>query len=297
MKRCGDMRLYERDKSTYGYGMKLFTTSLVLSFFLPISLVFAQANGDGTLSVETDISSTQSIELDTDSASAQAQENAKIRASASSSLQAQIAQDSNPTQRDTQGVGNATSSEMQANDLKPQPREKQPGDDEFLTGNVISAAAKDVRGWNPTEKQQFLANVKTFAQVQSGQDLEQFAQGVFLKDENITDVHYSNSELSIEYKGKAKLFAFIPFKYTHRVVVDTNAPASNRVKVHFPWYGFLLKSGIDPEFIKTAIAVDLSGDLASSDLGLRTSAYASALETVAKVLKKRHEIAVNIIAQ
>ncbi len=294
MKERGDMCLYERSNSTYRYRMKLYSISLILSLFLPFSLVFAQDSSESALPIEADVSLTITADLDTNDSRNGALENAKIRNSANnapkSSPQTEAAS-SSPS------IENASTSEMQREDSKPQPREKQPGDDEFLTGNVISAAAKGVRGWDSAEKQQFLANVKTFAQVQSGQDLEQFAQGVLLKDENISDVQYTNKELSVEYKGKAKLFAFIPLAYTHRVVIDTDAPASNRVKVHFPWYGFLLKSGIDTEYIKTAIAVDLSGDLASSDLGLRTSAYASALETVVKVLKKRHEIAANIITQ
>lgn len=213
-----------------------------------------------------------------------AQSNSAVEATSSSDLESAL-----PLE--------ATTTDMLTTEVLPVLREKQPGDNEFLEGNVIAASTKGIRNWSAQEKQEFLTKVKTFGQVQSGEDLENFAYGIFLKDERITEVQYSYKEMMIEYKGKAKLFGFIPFDYTHTVTIATESPASNRVKVHFPWYGFLLKSGIDPEFIKTAIAVDLSGDIGSSDIGKRTSAYASALETIAKVLKKRHDIAANIIAQ
>lgn len=166
---------------------------------------------------------------------------------------------------------------------------------DFRLSEAVSISAVTVRGWDATKKQEFLATGKTHAQVQSDQDLERFAEGVLLKDEAIENIDYDDTHITVFYKGKAKLFGFIAFPYTHHVTIDTDAQASDRVIIQLPWYRFLLKTGIDAESMETAIAVDLRGELSSNDVSARISAYANALSTVATVLKKKHEIAKNTI--
>lgn len=165
---------------------------------------------------------------------------------------------------------------------------------DFLTRG---AAVQDVevRGWDPEKKQEFLATVQAYAQVKSGQDLENFAKGVLLKDENVSEVTYDDTEIAVEYKGRGKLLGFIPLGYTHRVTVDTDASASERVKVHFPWYRFLLKTGLDAKEIETEIAANLSADLTAGDTGAKISAYAKAFVSISNVLKTKHDTVKNSI--
>ncbi len=155
----------------------------------------------------------------------------------------------------------------------------------------VSVAAGDVDGLTEEEKEAFLLSVKTHAQVRSEQDLANFAKGVLLKDDAVEEVAYTDEEITVEYKGKGKLLGFLPVGFSHRVSVDTDAPAAEKVKVHFPWYSFLLKTGLSAEEIETEIAANLSADLTAGAMGTRVSAYAKAFTTIANVLKAHHAAA------
>src|SRR3989344_2171914 len=67
-------------------------------------------------------------------------------------------------------------------------------------GNDVSVQAVEIRGWDATQKQEFLATVKVHAQVQSGQDLENFATGVLLRDENVDEVEGSEERVEVSYR-------------------------------------------------------------------------------------------------
>jgi len=152
----------------------------------------------------------------------------------------------------------------------------------------ISVAASDIDGLTAEEKAAFLAKVKAHAQVKSEQDLENFAKGILLRDEKVKDIAYSDDEISVDYRGKGKLLGVLPVSYTHRVTVDTDAPAMERVKVHFPWYSFLMKKGLSGADLDTAVAANLSADLTAESMGTRVSAYAKAFVSIADALKAQH---------
>lgn len=106
-------------------------------------------------------------------------------------------------------------------------------------GNVISVNAVEVRGWDAEQKQEFLATVKTHAQVQSEQDLENFAKGVVAVDENVETVATSDSEVRVSYRVPAKFLGIFEASIPAQVLVRANAEAEERVQVRFPWYKFL----------------------------------------------------------
>ncbi len=116
-------------------------------------------------------------------------------------------------------------------------------------GENISVSAVEVRGWDPEQKQEFLQEVKTFAELQSGQDLENFAKGVLLEDENIEDIEFRTNGLEVAYKATGKLLGFIPHTFTERVVAEGEDGQDIEVKVKLPWYSFLLSPDVDPNEI------------------------------------------------
>jgi hypothetical protein len=200
-----------------------------------------------------------------------------------------------------QGSANATTASQRPEHVPPQKptqaNEKSTtapnGTEESMRGG-ISVAARDVDGLTEEEKTAFLARVKAHAQVKSEQDLENFAKGVLLRDENVEDVEYSDEEITVAYKGKGKLLGFIPVGFTHRITVDTDAPAAEKVKVHFPWYSFLLKTGLNADEIETEIAANLSANLTAGEMGARISAYAKTFVDIANKLKAENEAAANL---
>ena len=73
-----------------------------------------------------------------------------------------------------------------------------------LQGNAVSVSAVEVRGWDPKQKQEFLATVKAHAQVRSEQDLENFATGILLKDENVEEISSDEDSVEVRYRVPAK---------------------------------------------------------------------------------------------
>ena len=179
-------------------------------------------------------------------------------------------------------------------------------DDDALEGehdNNVSVKAVEVRGWDPDKKQAFLGTVKAHAEVKSGQDLENFATGVLLKDENIESVSFNNGEIKVEYKAQGKLFGFIPHTYRETITVDAKAEASGRVKVRFPWYQSLLTPGLSADDITKSLGDNLVNfnPLATGAAAVSANAeadahtLAGALEAISSVLKTKHDTVKNSI--
>lgn len=158
--------------------------------------------------------------------------------------------------------------------------------------NIVSVSAVEVRGWDPEKKEAFLGTVQTHAQVRSEQDLENFATGVLVNDTNFETIALNYDKIDVKYRMEGKLFGFLPHTYTERVTVQTSAEAQERVQVRFPWYRFLLATGITETEIEESLEADL--DLgAQTETDVRT--LAQALETISISLKAKHETAMNSI--
>ena len=97
--------------------------------------------------------------------------------------------------------GNATSSD--ARDRNDDESANDTSDD-ISVGGVVSVAAKYMRGLDSDAKAKFLLTVKSSAELRSGQDLDNFAKGVLLKDENVKEVEAKDNHVSVTYKMPAK---------------------------------------------------------------------------------------------
>lgn len=179
-------------------------------------------------------------------------------------------------------------------------------EDEDDHGNTISVRAVEVRGWDSEEKEAFMNTVKTHAQVQSGEDLENFAKGVLLEDESVESVSFDDGKIEVKYKAQARLFGFIPFRFTETIRIEANEEEANRIQVRFPWYSFLLSSDISAADLKDLLAEDLDNEnvtfnpLATGGTGDMSvegnaSVFAQALEALSNALKARHEAAMNSV--
>lgn len=105
----------------------------------------------------------------------------------------------------------------------------------------------EVRGWDPKKKEEFLANVKTHAELKSGQDLENFARGVLIKDENVEDIAVGEENVRISYKQPAKFLGI----FNASLTMQAEASSDGRVKVKFPWYRVFFKRLVNDIEVRT----------------------------------------------
>jgi hypothetical protein len=126
-------------------------------------------------------------------------------------------------------------------------------------GNEVSAAAGEVRSMNETEKKTFLTTVKTHAELQSKQDLDNFAKGVMIKDENVSAVEADDSNVEVHYKLPAKFLGIFSTGLDAIANVSFESEKTGRgpkeVTVKFPWYRlfFSLSTSTRAEVLQAAI--------------------------------------------
>ncbi|MFA6272900.1 MAG: hypothetical protein WC673_00170 [Candidatus Paceibacterota bacterium] len=132
---------------------------------------------------------------------------------------------------------------------------------EATIGSQVRIMARDIRGWDSTEKADFLASVKVAVEVRTSKDLENFAKGVLLKDDNIASVSADN-DIVVAYKQKAKFLGFIPTTLNANVV----ATSKNDIKVKNPWYRFMFKveNEVNADTVKKVASERISADLDAS---------------------------------
>jgi hypothetical protein len=165
-------------------------------------------------------------------------------------------------------------------------------DIEFLAElvNPVAVSAVEVRGWNPEKKQEFLRTVKAHAEVQSEQDLQNFATGILLQDENVQEVRVEQESTQVAYLMPAKLFGFISGTLAAKSTVD----AEGRVKVQFPWYRvfYRLSQEAQASSLEAHLASEL--ELVSQKLDLQThiGVKTEILATIVASLKTKHDLAV-----
>lgn len=166
-----------------------------------------------------------------------------------------------------------------------------------LQGNAVSVSAVEVRGWDPKEKQEFLATVKTHAQVQSGQDLENFAKGILLEDENVEKISSDEDSVEVRYRVPAKFLGLFEASIPVEVVAaKAQGELGGGVKVRFPWYRFLF--GIEDEVSETSLESDIGAAVIAdldSDGALDVSVAARIYSSVSSVLKTKHDTVKNSI--
>lgn len=189
------------------------------------------------------------------------------------------------------GVG-----EMRSEEARMQAAQHNESDMDFVGGNVISVAAVEVRGWDAEKKQAFLATVKTEAQVRSGQDLENFARGILLRDENVEELSADEDRVVVRYRVPAKFLGIFETSVPVEVVAENaQGELGGGVKVRFPWYKFLFATdeAVSEDSIEGDVSAEVEGDL--DDASFDARAAARLYVVISDILKVKNETAIRAI--
>lgn len=162
-------------------------------------------------------------------------------------------------------------------------------------GENISVEARDIRAWDAEQKQEFLGEVKAFAELQSEQDLENFARGILLEDDALIEVQFNPKELSVSRKASGKLLGFIPVTYKEEIVASGEDGAEVEIEVKLPWWGFLLSPDVDPEELAAEAEKKHKQTIEIDSWSWGVSNAGSLLKAISDVLKTKHDTAKNSI--
>ena len=198
------------------------------------------------------------------------------------------------------GAGGPASPAREADTSTPQPEgtslQNNQSDLDFVKGTV-SASAVEVRGWDPKQKQEFLATVKVHAEVQSEQDLENFAKGILINDENVEEISSDEDSVEVRYRVPAKFLGFFETTLPVTVVAKkAQGELGEGVRVHFPWYRFLF--GVPDEVSETSLETSVSSAVTAdldSDGALDFAVSARLYSAISNVLKTKHDTVKNSI--
>jgi len=85
-------------------------------------------------------------------------------------------------------------------------------------------------------------------------DLALFVSSEIVKNPDIDDVFFTVNSLSIQYRSTGRLLFALPIPYTTVVSLRFDeATAKKRVVIRFPWYKFLLLTGVSKSDLRTRI--------------------------------------------
>lgn len=163
-------------------------------------------------------------------------------------------------------------------------------------GERISVEARELQELGEEEKQEFLSEVKTFAELQSKQDLENFARGILLEDENLLKVQFNPKKLSVSRKASGKLLGFIPVIYTEEMVASGEDGSDVEITVKLPWWSFLLSPDIDPEELVTEAKKKHKETIEIDSWSWGASNAGSLLKAISDVIKTKHDTAKNSVS-
>ncbi len=107
-----------------------------------------------------------------------------------------------------------------------------------------------------------------------------------LVDHNIQNVSFSEKKFFIDYQVHGRLFFIIPVPLSMRVFIDTGAQdTTTRVKLSFPWYTFLVATGVSKSAV---IQVLDAAVVASRDQSQGFSATVDVFTAVHDALQKQY---------
>ena len=160
---------------------------------------------------------------------------------------------------------------------------------DFARKNTISAEAREIQGWDEKKKSDFLETAKEYSQVKSGQDLENFAKGVLLKDEKVKSIQADEEKVEMEYKMPARFLGIFSASLAARAKIARDGS----VKVAYPWYSFLFKKLVAANDIKSEAEASLPevGDEALVLFKKR----ALMIKTLSSIMKTKHDTVKNSI--
>ena len=158
---------------------------------------------------------------------------------------------------------------------------------DFAQINIISAEAREIRGWDEKKKNDFLETVKEYSQVKSEQELENFAKGVLLKDENMKSIQTGEDSVEIEYEMPARFLNI----FNASLVVRAEVASGRLVKIKYPWLSFLFKKFVVTSDIESEVKASLPeiGD----EVLVSFEARALAIKILSNIMKNKHDTVKN----
>jgi len=130
--------------------------------------------------------------------------------------------------------------------------------------------------------------------VETEDDLEEYAVAVVASDENIEKVSIGEAGVSMSYRYPAKLLWLLDVNYTMTTTVDMQG----RVKVQRPWWLMFSKNNagdISGELESALTPMGGDGQLANLDLQNAMQKQQQILQTLSNMQKARHDTAMNSI--
>lgn len=160
------------------------------------------------------------------------------------------------------------------------------------TASDVSLKARAIRGWSESEKTDFLLTVKSHAELQSGQDLDNFAKGVLARDESVESVVASENRVRVGYKLPAKFLGLFGTELSAvtDVTFDSEGNAPEKVKVNYPWYRmfFSLDEDIRAEVLQEAVEMNVENDTevnANSNIHARNGRVIQLISSIFKNIR------------
>ena len=160
----------------------------------------------------------------------------------------------------------------------------------------VSVEARDINGWDAETKTEFLGSVKAYAELKSKQDLENFAKGVVVEDDQVQVVNSDDSSVEVSYKLPAKFLGI--FKTTVDTTVELSFESTGKntpeeVTVRFPWYRWLFslsdqaKSNVLQNAVNSAIDTKVS---ASANIYARNGQAIQIISDILKEIRLQSEV-------
>jgi hypothetical protein len=164
-------------------------------------------------------------------------------------------------------------------------------------GNAVSARASAIRGLSENDKKEFLTTVKVHSQLKSEQDLDMFAKGVMIKDENVSAVTASENNVEVRYKLPAKFLGVFGTELGAVTKVTFETEKTGRgpkeVSVKFPWYRmfFSLSTSTREAVLQEAIdaRVQIDAQYPRDNTHAQNGATVNIISSVLKSLRAKVE--------
>jgi len=247
------------------FSLATFFVALVATAAVAYAQVGASAGVSVTASVNG--SATSSDERTSGEAGAEGRANAETKMEVGVGMKAESA-NTKEERKESGEKGGTADINIGVGENQAQSAERNETDLEFA-GKGVSASAIEVRGWDATTKQEFLAEVKAHAQVQSNQDLENFAKGILIEDENVTEVEADENEVTVQYRVPAKFLGIFSLGLPVSVTIEAHgegagaSSVSERVKVKFPWQRifFSIDESVREEALRQVVSAEVEGEV------------------------------------
>lgn len=143
--------------------------------------------------------------------------------------------------------------------------------DEALTARLETALSTIFVTRADIESGSAVPTSSNAASVQSEADLKGFVAAHVESDKNVESIELAQDSVSVTYKERAYIFAFIPVTVDVTATVD----ASGNVEVSYPWYSFLMTTDKDELEAKiqnrVSVGVEASAD-ATAQMSAETQA-------------------------